>query len=226
MRCLIIDDDRHMARLFEQALYGEKFECVVVHTAEDALNVAREQKFDLIVLDIGLPGISGLELLRRLRAGGNTSLVLIVSSYGRVEDRVRGLDIGADDYLVKNFSIAEFIARVRALMRRRLEKKHNILACGPLVMDIEKKEVRLRQKLLTLSRREFQLLFAFLSHKNVVLSRTDLSEQVWGDIIGAQSNVIDVYMRSIRSKLEKDAKMLQTVRGHGYMLVADAPKGR
>ena len=220
MRSLIIDDDRHMARLFEQALRGEKFDCVVAHTAEDAIDIAREQFFDLIVLDIGLPGMSGLELLRRLRASGNNALVLIVSAHGRVEDRVRGLDLGADDYLVKNFSILEFVARTRALMRRRFEKKHNLLVCGPLVMNFEKKEVRLRQQLLSVSRREFQMLFAFLSNKNIVLSRTDLCEQVWGDALEERSNVVDVYIRALRKKLGVDSKNLQTIRGHGYMLVS------
>lgn len=224
MRSLVVDDDRHMARLLEQALRGEKFDCVATHTAEEALGIVREQFFDLIVLDLGLPGMSGLELLRRLRASGNTSLVLIVSAHGRIEDRVSGLDFGADDYLVKNFSLAEFVARIRALMRRRLEKKHNLLVSGPLVMNFEKKEVRLRQQLLRVSKREFQLLFAFLSHKNVVLSRTDLSEQVWGDMLGARSNLVDVYVRALRQKLGEDARNLQTVRGHGYILVDKTEK--
>lgn len=224
MRSLVIDDDRHIARLLEQALRGEKFDCVVSHTAEEAIEIVREQFFDLIVLDLGLPGMSGLELLRRLRASGNTSLVLIVSAHGRIEDRVRGLDLGADDYLVKNFSLAEFVARVRALMRRRLEKKHNLLVSGPLVMNFEKKEVRLRQQLLSLSRREFQLLFAFLSNKNIVLSRTDLCEQVWGDALEERSNVVDVYIRSLRKKLGEDARNLQTVRGHGYLLIDKTEK--
>ncbi len=218
MRSLIIDDEPHIACLLEQALRGENFDCVMANTAESALNIAREQVFDLIVLDIGLPGMDGLEFLRRVRAAGNSSLVLIVSAYGRVEDRVRGLDIGADDYLVKNFSIAEFVARTRALMRRRFEKKHNILVCGPLMMNLEKKEVQLRQKPFLLSRREFQVLFTFLSQKNIALSRVDLSEKIWGDPLKMRSNVLDVHIRSIRKKLGSDADLLQVIRGHGYIL--------
>ncbi len=222
MRALIVDDDPRMASLMEQALRGEKFDCVVAHSGEKALSIAKEQSFDLVILDLGLPGMSGLSLLRHLRAAGNTSLVLIVSAYGRVEDRIRGLDLGADDYLVKNFSLSEFVARTRALMRRRLEKKHNILACGPIVMNLEKKEVHSRQELLPISKREFQMLFAFLSSKNIVISRADLSERVWGDILDMRSNVVDVHIRAIRKKLGDDAKMLQTVRGYGYILVDKA----
>jgi len=219
MRALIVDDDPRMASLMEQALRGENFDCVVAHSGEKALSIAKEQSFDLVVLDLGLPGMSGLSLLRHLRAAGNASLVLIVSAYGRVEDRIRGLDLGADDYLVKNFSLSEFVARTRALMRRRLEKKHNILACGPIVMNLEKKEVHLRQELLPISKREFQMLFTFLSSKNIVISRADLSERVWGDILDMRSNVVDVHIRAIRKKLGDDAKILQTVRGYGYILV-------
>lgn len=219
MRALIIDDDLRMARLLKEALRGEKFDCVIENNAEDALDVAKEQVFDLIILDLGLPGMSGLSLLRRLRAAGNSSLILIVSAYGRTEDRVLGLDTGADDYLVKDFSLAEFIARTRALMRRKLEKKHNMLACGPLVMNLEKKEILLRQKLIAFSKREFQILFVFLSHKNKVLSRSDLSEYVWGDALEMRSNVMDVHIRGIRKKLGSDGDILQTVRGHGYLLV-------
>lgn len=218
MRGLIVDDDPRMASLIEQALRGEKFDCITANSAEAALKVAQEQTFDIIVLDLGLPGMSGLALLRRLRAAGNQALIIIVSAYGRVEDRVRGLDLGADDYLVKNFSVSEFVARIRALMRRKLDKKHNVLACGPLVMNLEKKSVQLRQKPLTLSKREFQMLFVFLSNKNSVVSRTDLSEKVWGDVLEMRSNVVDVHIRSIRKKLGQDSEMLHTVRGHGYML--------
>lgn len=218
MRGLVVDDDPRMASLIEQSLRGEKFDCVVASNGEMALKIAQEQTFDIIVLDLGLPGMSGLALLRRLRAAGNQSLIIIVSAYGRVEDRVRGLDLGADDYLVKNFSVSEFVARVRALMRRKLEKKHNVLACGPLVMNLEKKSVQLRQKLMTLSKREFQMLFVFLSSKNTVVSRSDLSEKVWGDALEMRSNVVDVHIRSIRKKLGADAEMLQTIRGHGYIL--------
>lgn len=218
MRVLIIDDDPRMAFLMEQALRGEKFDCIIAHSGEKALSIAKEQSFDLIILDLGLPGMSGLALLRHLRAAGNTSLVLIVSSHGRIEDRVRGLDLGADDYLVKNFSLSEFVARTRALMRRRLEKKHNLLVCGPLVMNLEKKEIHLRQQILPLSKREFQMLFTFLSRKNVVVSRMDLGEQVWGDVFDMRSNVVDVHIRAIRKKLGDDAAMLQTVRGYGYIL--------
>ncbi len=222
MRALIIDDDPRMALLMEQALRGEKFDCIIAHSGERALRIIKEQSFDLVVLDLGLPGMSGLALLRHLRAAGNTSLVLIVSAHGRVEERVRGLDLGADDYLVKNFSLSEFVARTRALMRRRLEKKHNILACGPLIMNLEKKEVHLRQELLPLSKREFQMIFVFLSRKNIVISRTDLSEQVWGDVLDMRSNVVDVHIRAIRKKLKTDATILQTVRGYGYILVNKA----
>lgn len=218
MRALIIDDDPRMTSLLRETLRGEKFDCVLAHNAETALEIAREQTFDLIVLDLGLPGMSGIILLRKLRAAGNNSLIFIVSAYGRAEDRVLGLDMGADDYLVKNFSLAEFVARTRALMRRKLEKKHNLLACGALVMNLENKEVRLRQKLIPLSKREFQIIFVFLSHKNKVLSRADLSEYVWGDALEMRSNVMDVHIRGIRKKFGKDEGILKTVRGHGYML--------
>lgn len=218
MRALVIDDDPRMASLLRETLRSEKFDCVVARNGEEALAIAREQVFDLIVLDLGLPGMSGIVLLRKLRAAGNNALVLIVSAYARAEDRVLGLDMGADDYLVKNFSLAEFIARTRALMRRKLEKKHNMLAMGPLVMNLESKEIYLRQQIIPFSKREFQILFVFLSHKNRVLSRSDLSEYVWGDALEMRSNVMDVHIRGIRKKLGKDGWLLKTVRGHGYML--------
>lgn len=217
MRALIIDDDPRMASLLRETLRGEKFDCVLAQNGESALEISREQVFDLIILDLGLPGMSGIVLLRKLRAAGNNALVLIVSAYSRAEDRVLGLDMGADDYLVKNFSLAEFIARTRALMRRKLEKKHNMLAVGPIVMNLESKEVYLRQHLFAVSKREFQILFVFLSHRNRVLSRADLGEYIWGDALEMRSNVMDVHIRGIRKKLGEDSWLLKTVRGHGYM---------
>lgn len=218
MRALIIDDDPRMVHLLRTALEGEHFSCESALNGDVALEVLREKSFDLIVLDIEMPGKNGFAVLSSLRAMGIDSLVLVVSAHGLVEDRVKGLDLGADDYLVKNFSLTEFVARVHALMRRKLEKKHNVLSCGGLVMDLRSGCVTIRQKECSFSHREFQILFALLSRKNEVVSRGELADAVWGAGADLKSNALDVHIRTIRKKLGDDARLLQTLRGRGYRL--------
>lgn len=218
MRALVVDDDPRMAHLLRTALEAEHFDCESAFDGDAALAILQEKKFDLIVLDVEMPGKNGFSVLSALRAMGVSSLVLVVSAHGLVEDRVRGLDLGADDYLVKNFSLREFTARVRALMRRKLEKKHNVLSCGPLQMDLLSGRVTVRQKEIRVSPREFQIVFSLLSRKNTVVSRGALVEAVWGDELELKSNTLDVHIRAIRQKLGNDASILQTIRGRGYQL--------
>jgi two-component system OmpR family response regulator len=216
VRVLIVEDDLRMASLVHRGLTGEGLAADVAPSGEDALWMAQAHPYDAIVLDVMLPGLDGFETCRRLRGAGVWAPVLMLTARDAVEDRVAGLDSGADDYLVKPFAFAELLARLRALARRGESERPAVLAVGDLRFDPATREVSRGGKPVDLSAKEFALLECFMRRPGEVLSRLHLLEHAWDFAYENRSNVVDVYIRRLRRKIGED--VLETVRGAGYRL--------
>jgi two-component system response regulator MprA len=216
---LVVDDDSRIAAALRRALIYEGYHVDVAPDGQIALNRARERMPDLAILDIMMPGIDGLEVTRRLRAEGDVPILLLTARDGTA-DRVKGLDSGADDYLVKPFAYEELLARVRALLRRRAPRARRTLRYADVVMDLATREVKRGDELIPTTAKEFDLLQHFMRNPGQVLRREQLLDAVWGFNFGASSNVVDVYVGYLRQKLEQGdrPRLLQTVRGVGYIL--------
>ena len=218
MRVLVVEDELRMASLIRRGLVSEGLAADVAPTGEDALWMAQAHEYDAIMLDVMLPGINGFETCRRLRDAGVWAPVLMLTARDAVEDRVAGLDTGADDYLVKPFSFAELLARLRALVRRGEPERPPTLSVGDLMLDPATREVRRGGDEIALSPKEFALLETFMRRPGEVLSRLHLLEHAWDFAYENRSNVVDVYIRRLRRKIGDDA--VETVRGAGYRLRA------
>jgi two-component system, OmpR family, response regulator len=220
MRVLIVEDDLRMASLVRRGLAGEGLAADVASTGEDALWMAQAHPYDAIVLDVMLPGLDGVETCRRLRGAGVWVPVLMLTARDAVEDRVAGLDSGADDYLVKPFAFAELLARLRALVRRGESERAAVIAVGDLRLDPATREVRRGERPIPVSAKEFALLEVFMRRPGEVLSRLYLLEHAWDFAYENRSNVVDVYIRRLRRKIDEPfgAESLETVRGAGYRL--------
>ena len=223
MRILVIEDDKDVASFIRNGL--TQAGCNVDHAAngKDGLFLATTEKYDALVVDRMLPGVDGLTVIRTLRASANSTPVLILSALGEVDDRVKGLKAGGDDYLVKPFAFSELLARLEALARRAKsgsDSAPTTLRAGDLEMDLLRREVRRADKAIDLQPREFQLLEFLLRHAGQVVTRTMLLEGVWDYHFDPQTNVIDVHISRLRSKIDKgfDRPLLHTVRGAGYRL--------
>jgi two-component system OmpR family response regulator len=223
VRVLIVEDDVKLALLIRRGLASHGIAADVVDGAEDGLVRASATAYDVIVLDVMLPDRSGFEFCRELRARGEWAGVLMLTARGAVEDRVAGLNAGADDYLVKPFSFEELIARVRALARRGHVERPVELEVGDLRLDRATLRAWRGETPIELSSKEFALLEAFMRHPGEVLSRFDLLEHAWSYDYENRSNVVEVYVRYLREKIDRpfDRHSLQTVRGAGYRLCAD-----
>jgi two-component system, OmpR family, response regulator len=223
VRVLVVEDEVKMAGLLRRGLAEEGYAVDVAPTGEDALARARATEYDAVVLDLVLPGMSGLETCRRLRESGVWSPVLVLTARDAIEDRVAGLDMGADDYLTKPFSFAELFARLRALVRRGAAERPSVLRVGNLQLDPATREVRRGVAEVPLSAKEFALLETFMRHPGQVLSRYDLLEHAWDYAYENRSNVVDVYIRYLREKVDRPfgRRSIETVRGVGYRLRAD-----
>jgi DNA-binding response OmpR family regulator len=217
---LIIEDERKVLRGLERGLQAERYEVVTAATGEAGCVQAIAQPFDCIILDLMLPGRDGLEVLAELRRAGKTVPVLILTARDAVEDRVIGLDAGADDYLVKPFAFAELLARLRVLLRRGRGERETVLRADDLEMDLLQRRVARGGVEITLTQREFELLEYLLRHKNATVTRDMLGREVWKEPGHALTNVIDVYINLLRRKIEGADKqpLIQTVRGVGYSL--------
>jgi two-component system OmpR family response regulator len=220
MRVLVIEDEVRMARLLKRALEEEGHAVDVASDGPDGLWMATENSYAAIVLDVMLPGFDGFELCRRLRAAGIWAPVLMLTARDEVGDRVRGLDAGADDYLVKPFSLLELSARLRALARRDDRRRPAVLSEGDLRLDPASKRAWRAETELTLSPKEFSLLEFFLRHAGAVLTRSQLTEAVWDFAYDGGSNVVDQYVNYLRRKVDAPFGRhdLETVRGMGYRL--------
>ena len=223
MRILIVEDEVKLAALLRRGLAEEAHAADVARSGEDALWMAQAIEYDAIVLDLMLPGVDGIEVCRRLRVDGVWSPVLMLTARDAVEDRVGGLDAGADDYLTKPFAFTELLARLRALARRGASERPAELEVGDLRLDPATRRVWRGDAEIDLSPKEFALLETFMRRPGRVLSRFELLEHVWDYEYENRSNVIDVYVRYLREKVDRpfDRSSLETVRGVGYRLRAD-----
>lgn len=219
-RVLIVEDQKRLQGSLRRGLEEEGYEVLLASTGEDGFYQATTQTFDAVVLDLMLPGRDGLQVLRDLRGHGFAKPVLILTSRDAVEDRVTGLDAGADDYLVKPFAFAELLARLRALLRRNLGERELVLRADNLEMDLLARRVVRDGVELELSKREGDLLEYFLRHKNMTVTRDMLGREVWKEPDGMWTNVIEVCINALRKKVEKPGQrqLIHTLRGVGYAL--------
>ena len=222
MRVLIVEDERKTAAFIRKALQAEGFAVDVVDNGIDALTANLTTSFDALVLDIMLPGQDGLSVLRELRERHNQTPILLLSARGHVNERVAGLDAGADDYLPKPFALAELIARVRALCRRGVESKPAQLRVADLVLDTVTREVRRGDTRFELTAREYRLLECLMRAEGHVCGRMQILEKVWDFSFDPGTNLVDVYIMRLRKKLDAnfEPKLLHTIRGVGYVLRA------
>ena len=218
---LVVDDDKHITEVLRRTLAYEGYGVEVARRGDEALRKVAEHPPDLIVLDIGLPGISGLEVCKRLREAGDQVPILMLTAKDSVPDRVEGLDTGADDYLVKPMDLDELLARVRALLRRRNpDAQPELLRFADLELDTGTRMARRGAREFSLSTTEYELLALFLRRPRQVLTRDIIMERVWGYDFEGESNVLEVYIGYLRNKMEADSepRLLHTVRGAGYVL--------
>ncbi|MBN2084227.1 MAG: response regulator transcription factor [Anaerolineales bacterium] len=219
-KILIVEDEEQIASFLRRGLSYEGYEVETAADGASALAKARDARPDLVVLDLMLPGMDGLEVCRRLRTAHSSLPILILTARDSVSDRVQGLDAGSDDYMVKPFALAELLARVRALLRRAGPGEPEILQFADLRLDTGTRQVFRAETRIELTSKEFDLLELFLRHPKQVLTRETIYDRVWGYDFGGESNIIEVYIRYLRQKLEADgrSRLLFTVRGVGYVL--------
>ena len=222
MRVLVVEDERKLAEVLERGLEEHGYAVDVAYDGDAALNLALVEPYDLILLDVMLPARDGYSVCRELRARGKDVPILMLTARDAVDDRVTGLDAGADDYLIKPFAFRELLARVRALLRRDGRAKDPVLRVGDVEIDTVPREVRRRGRSIELTSKEYAVLEYFARNPNRVLTRTQIAEHVWDFDFVAMSNVVDVYVGYLRRKLEdnEEPRLLRTVRGTGYQLKA------
>lgn len=220
MRVLVVEDEHKIAAFIKRGLEENAYAVDVAYDGEEGYDWALSFEYDLIVLDVMLPKLDGVTLCKRLRDEGNRAHILMLTARDSVDDRVAGLDAGADDYLVKPFAFRELLARLRALGRRGNEQRTTKLTVGDLTLDLLTHQAERGGHKIDLSAKEFSLLEMLMRHPNQVLSRTVIAEHVWDYDFYSQSNVVDVYIRYLRRKIDDpfDIKLIQTVRGMGYRM--------
>jgi DNA-binding response OmpR family regulator len=221
MKVLIVEDQERLGQFLERGLKECTYTVSWVRTCKDALDALAESSYDVVVLDLGLPDGDGIDMLRKWRAAGFNEPVLILSARDSVEDRIKGLDVGADDYLPKPFSFEELLARVRSLVRRQSSVKQVVLEHHGIRVDLLSHTVQVSGKSIDLTSREYALLEIFMQNPGRILTRTLISEKIWASHYDVDTNLLDVYMSRLRAKLETlSAKPLfKTVRGVGYQLL-------
>jgi len=222
-KILVVDDEHHILELIQFNLEAEDFDVTTCDNGEDAVRIANNEDIDLMILDLMLPGIGGLEVCRLLREEGKHNLpIIMLTAKGEERDKITGLDIGADDYITKPFSIGELIARVKAVLRRAMDKYDNdksIIKVKDITIDIEKHEVRRNNETIELTLKEFQLLKMLAQNRGKVLSRDVILDKIWGYEYFGDTRTVDVHIRHLRKKIGDDKGLLiETVRGVGYKM--------
>lgn len=219
---LIVEDEQKLSRVLQLELTYENYETEIADNGKEALRLLEEKDWDLVLLDIMLPELSGLEVLRRIRRADEHTPIILLTARDQVHDKVSGLDLGANDYITKPFQIEELLARIRVHLRKPMTQvvQTEQFTVGDLSVDIDTREVKRLDQTIELTPREFDLLICLLKNKNIVLTREQLIEQVWGYDYFGDTNVVDVYIRYLRQKVDKgfDSKYIQTVRGVGYTI--------
>lgn len=220
MRILVVEDQKDLNEIIVRKLTSEHYTVDACYSGDEALDFLRCAEYDGVILDIMLPGITGLGVLREMRAAHDSTPVLMLTALGTVEDRVAGLDAGADDYLVKPFDFDELMARVRAMVRRGGERASSVMTSGDLMLDSASRYVERGGKEISLTAKEFDILEYLMQNEGKVLSRDKLSNHIWNYDYDGGSNVIDVYVHHLRKKIDDgfDEKKIITVKGAGYML--------
>lgn len=221
MHILVVEDESRLTKLIKRALEQERHVVDVAYDGATAYSMATDTTYDLIVLDVMLPEMDGLEVCRELRREGVDSRILMLTAKGTTEDRVSGLDAGADDYLVKPFSFAELLARIRALSRREVQPEmEQELHVADLVLDLSRHEARRGGKSIELTAKEFSLLEYMMRNSGRVLTRSQILDHVWGYDFESMTNVVDIYVHYLRNKIDKGfgKPLIRTVRGVGYGL--------
>jgi DNA-binding response OmpR family regulator len=221
VKILIVEDQMRLAQLVKQGLTERAYTVTTVRTCAEARDALCEDNYDLIILDLGLPDGDGLELLREWRKSGFKEPVLILSARDAVQDRIKGLNLGADDYLSKPFSLEELLARVRSQLRRQSDVKETVLECRGVKLDLLHHTAEIHGQPVDLTRREFALLEIFMQSPGRILTRTFISEKIWASHYDVDTNLLDVYMSRLRTKLETkpDRPLFKTIRGVGYQLI-------
>ncbi|GEN88229.1 response regulator transcription factor [Oceanobacillus sp. FSL W8-0428] len=221
-RILIVEDEQKISRVLQLELDYEGYETTVASNGKQALEYLESQEWGLVLLDIMIPELSGLEVLRRVRRQGNETPVILLTARDEVYDKVNGLDLGANDYITKPFQIEELLARIRANLRKKVQvgPGNETLQMGDLQVDTAAHEVTRSGNIIDLTPREYDLLVCLLENKNRVLTREQLIEKVWGFDYFGETNVVDVYIRYLRQKIDKgyDKAFIQTIRGVGYSI--------
>jgi len=222
---MVVDDDERITSMLRRSLTFEGYEVIQASNGQDALKQLMAKEPDLLILDVMMPYVDGWEVCRRLRQAGSTLPILMLTAKDDVKDRVKGLDIGADDYLVKPFALEELLARVRALLRRTEDSvEHStVLSFEDLRLDIDTREVFRGGRRIDLTTREFDLLHLFMANPRKVLSKEMIMDRIWGFDYSGESNVLEVYIAMLRQKLEEqgEKRLIHTVRGAGYVLRGD-----
>lgn len=220
-KILIVEDEERIARFVELELKHEGYAVDKANDGRTGLSLAEQGGYDLILLDIMLPGINGIEILRRIRKTSEVPVIMLTAR-DAVMDKVSGLDMGADDYITKPFAIEELLARIRVTLRKNSQKesKYDVLSCRGITLDSNRFKVTYNGVPVELTAKEFSLLHALMQNKNIVLSRDTLLEKVWGYDYGGETNVVDVYIRYLRQKIDEkfNVKIITTVRGVGYVI--------
>ncbi len=219
MKILVIEDDEKIALLIKKGLENKDFHIDIAYTGEEGLKKALEGSYGLLILDIMLPQRDGFSLLKELRAHGLEIPILILSARRAVEDRVRGLQLGSDDYLVKPFAMEELVARVQALLRRSPPSREVLLRVADLELDLLRRQARRGGREIELSNKEFQLLKYLMQHRGQILTRSQILSQVWGYRFDPSTNIVEVHICRLREKVDKgfEKKLIHTVRGAGYV---------
>ncbi len=218
MRLLVIEDEKQLLRLIGKNLKEEGYVFDLASDGREGLNFAESVEYDCIILDLMLPFIDGFTIIQKLRAKNINSPIIILTAKSATKDKVNGLDYGADDYITKPFSFEELIARIRAMLRRKLDEKETILTCGDLTLDLISREVYRDNRLIEFTAKEFAILEYFLRNKNRILTKSQIAEHVWNYEFDYRSNIIEVYIRYLRKKIDDDysRKFIHTIRGVGY----------
>ena len=220
MKILVVEDEKDMNHIIQKELESEGYLVDVCFDGESALDFLEFEEYDGVILDVMLPKMNGFETLKKARSRGVQTPVLFLSARSRVDDIVEGLDIGADDYLVKPFVFQELSARVRAMTRKKAGVRENIYRCGELTVDCNEHTVKRAEKLIALSPKEFSVLLYLIRNQNIVVSREQIEANIWDMDHDSYSNVIDVYIRYLRKKIDDpyETKLIHTIRGVGYVL--------